>query len=149
MGREGWRRPRFTNRSRVLGLLGIIWLLTAYGVAVAPQTRLGLPHEILPVFIRVGLWLVPGLAAVITAAVWPKLDGTAWGLLNLPIAIYTGSFLYGWVIWLLPGSEGFSAGWRGAAVYAALGLLIYYCAAGLDRPPKGGMEPWKKEDGFS
>lgn len=137
---------RFSYRSRVLGLLGIIWLLSAYGVAVAPQNRLGLPHELLPEWVRIGLWLVPGLVAVAAAVVWPKLDGTAWGLLNLPIAVVTASFLYGWVVWLLPGSGGFSAGWRGAAVYAALGLLIYYCAAGLDRLPKA-RRSWERDRG--
>lgn len=133
------------NRRRVLGLLGIIWVLSAYGVAVAPLTRLGLPIEILPVWTRVGLWLGPGVLALVSATFWRRLDAWAWGLLILPIALYAVSFLFGWIVFLLPGDDGFGAGWRGAAVYIALGFLIFYCAKGLDRV----SEPKKKKGGGS
>lgn len=122
------------NRGIVLGMLGVVWVLTAVGLATAPVTRAPLPDEQLPVWLRVALWAVPGLLALVAVG-WKRLDAIAWGLLILPVAIRLVSYVFGWV------TGSYSAGWRGACVYLAVVILVNRCAAGLDRSaPWGGEE---------
>lgn len=122
------------NRGIVLGLLGMIWVLTATGVALDPQKHHGLLHERLPVWLQFVLWFVPGFVAVLAIGV-RRLDEWAWSLLITPIVVKGLSFFAGWVLGT------YSPGWRGAMVYAAVALLVNRCAAGLDRPaPWDGRE---------
>lgn len=122
------------NRGIVLGMLGVVWALTAVGIATAPVTRAPLPDEQLPVWARVALWIGPGLLALLAVA-WRRLDALAWGLLIMPAAIRLVSYGFGWL------SGAYPAGWRGACVYLAVVVLVNRCAAGLDRPaPWGGEE---------
>lgn len=122
------------NRGIVLGLLGVIWVLTAVGLAIEPITTPGLLYTQIPVPIQFVFWFVPGFVAIISVAV-RRMDEWAWFLMILPIAVRFFSFLAAWILGTYP------LGWRGAAVYAATGLLVNRCAAGLDRPaPWDGRE---------
>lgn len=123
------------NRGIVLGLLGVIWVLSGVGAAIDPPVKHpGLWHELLPAPLWFALWFIPGFVAVLAVLVKP-LDEWAWGLLILPVAIRFLSYMTGWVFGTYP------PGWRGAAVLAATGLLVNRCAAGLDRPaPWDGRE---------
>ena len=125
---------RIGNRGIVLSLLGFMWILTAVGVAIQPIDRPGLPDEALPLWLRVGMWAVAGVVALV-ATWWKRWDDLAWGLLILPLSTRLLSYIYGWISGSFPGS------WRGAFVYAAMALLVNRCAAGLDRPgPWDGRE---------
>jgi hypothetical protein len=122
------------NRGIVLGLLGIIWVLSGVGAAVDPQHHPGLLHELIPAPVWFALWFVPGFVAILAVLVKP-LDEWAWGLLILPVAIRFLSFTAGWAFGTYP------PGWRGAITLAASALLVNRCAAGLDRPaPWDGRE---------
>jgi hypothetical protein len=122
------------NRGIVLGLLGTIWLLTALGSVLEPQNTPGLLYTKFPVWVNFTLWFVAGFVAVLAVGV-RKLDEWAWVLLITPIAVRFLSLLAGWILGTYP------PGWRGAMVYAATGLLVNRCAAGLDRPgPWDGRE---------
>lgn len=118
------------NRGIVLGLLGIIWVLSAIGVAIEPVRQPGVLFTSIPVPVQFALWFVPGFIAVLAVAI-KRLDEWAWAVLILPLAIRFFSYIAGWILGT------YSLGWRGAAVYAATGLLLNRCAAGLDRP-----SPW-------
>jgi hypothetical protein len=122
------------NRGVVLGLLGVIWILTGIGRLVTPPRRVGLPHEHAPIWAIALMWLAPGIVAV-AATAWRKLDRLAWGVLAVPVGVMFFSSAIGWLF------GGYTPGWVGACVYAAVVLLIDRCAAGLDRPaPWGGEE---------
>lgn len=122
------------NRGIVLGLLGLIWSLTAVGLAVDPVHHPGLMHEQFPLPVNYALWAVPGFVAVVSVGV-RRLDSWAWALLIFPVAVRFLSYTAGWV------SDSYPPGWRGAIVYVAIGLLVNRCAAGLDRPaPWNGRE---------
>ncbi len=129
------------NRGAVLIILGVLWLLTAIGIATVPiPSRAGglLPYEHLPVWFRVALWAAPGSIALI-AALYRQWDPIAWALLIAPVAERTLSFLWAWGVNMFDG--GFPTAWRGFLVYSATGTLIFFCARGLDRPA-----PWNGRD---
>lgn len=122
------------NRGIVLSLLGLLWILTAVGLLLDKTTRLGLPDEQLPLWLRFSLWIIPGLAALVITW-WKRLDEYAWTLLIVAPSIRLFSFAYGWL------SGGFPPGWRGMCVYAATVILVNRCGAGLDRP-----SPWDGQE---
>lgn len=129
-------RRHVGNRGAVLAILGVLWILTAIGIASNPLvnrdgSRL-LPYEHLPVWFRVTLWAAPGLVAIFASA-WRSWDPGAWALLIVPVAERTLAFAWAWGVDLFDG--GYPTAWRGFLVYAATGTLIYFCAAGLDQPP--------------
>lgn len=126
---------RIGNRGVALGMLGVLWILFAVGLAVAPLKRTTLLDERLPVWIRIGLWGLPGVLALV-ASVRTKYDADAWGWLCVPVAIRFVSYLVGWISSLLGiESLAFADGWRGATTIAVFVVFIRVCAAGLDRPP--------------
>jgi hypothetical protein len=131
---------RFGNRGVALAMLGVLWLFTAVGVAVAPLRRTTLLDERLPVWLRVCLWGLPGLLAL-AAAIWRRFDTDAWGWLIVPAAIRFTSFLFGWLCSLI-GWHAFAYpdGWRGATTIAVFVVFIKTCAAGLDRPAPANRE---------
>jgi hypothetical protein len=122
------------NRGIVLGLLGLIWFLRGFGTLLEPAPSLGLPVEHLPVWFQAGMWIVPGVLAMLAVAL-RRLDAWAWGLLITPVGIHFVSFTLAWVLGT------YNGGWRGAMVFLAVAALINRCAAGLDRPaPWDGRE---------
>lgn len=122
------------NRGIVLGTLGIIWMLSAIGIALEPVRPEGLLDSHIPIPVRFCLWFIPGFVAVLAMGL-RKMDEWAWMFLILPVVIRFFVFIVGWVTGSYP------PGWRGALVYAASVLLVNRCAAGLDRPA-----PWDGRD---
>jgi hypothetical protein len=122
------------NRGIVLSMLGVIWTVTAIGLYVDPYKRPGLPDDILPIPVRIALWAVAGVVAVV-ATWWRRLDEYAWGLLIVAPSMRLLSYGYGWIFGTFP------PGWRSVLVYAATVLLVNRCAAGLDRPA-----PWDRRE---
>ena len=125
---------RIGNRGLALGLLGVLWILMALGVAIAPMRRDELLDEhFLPVWARAALWAVPGVMALI-AVHWRRFDPDAWGWLIVPAAVRFVAFLVGWVSYLV-GYEpwAYRDGWRGATTIAVFVVFIRICAAGLGR----------------
>ena len=123
------------HRARVLILLGIIWVIIGIGILTQPPRRVGLIYEQLPLEARALIWILPGLAGVI-GALWRRLDSLAWGVLIVPAAERASAYLWAWAIGTV------HAAYLGFGVYAALGLLVYECAAGLDRPRNGEVGAW-------
>lgn len=128
------------NRGAVLMILGVLWILTAVGIATTPIPAVGrlLPYEYLPVWFRVALWAGPGLFAV-ASGLLRRWDPMAWMLLIVPVAERAIGFAFAWGADLFGG--GYPAAWRGFLVYSATGTLIYFCARGLDQP-SGGPDSW-------
>lgn len=134
------------NRGVVLGLLGFMWFVSGIGLFDEPQ-KLGLVDEHIPATIRAALWLLPGAFAML-AVVWRRLDGWAWALLILPLAVGFLARLFAWgtqmladLGWFEVTATGPPGIWRGALIFASLALLVNRCGAGLDRPaPWDGRE---------
>lgn len=118
------------TRGQVLFTLGVIWLLISLGIGAEdqPDGPRRLPHEHLPIAVRVALWSIPGAVAML-AVFYRRMDEAAWWLLVIPPAERCVSFGYAWII------DTYPPGWRAALVYAASAFLINRCAAGLDRIP--------------
>lgn len=129
------------NRGAVLLILGVLWILTATGIASSPVSQPGklLPYEHLPIWFRVALWGVPG-AVAIASGLLRRWDVAAWTLLIIPVTERALSLLWAWGVDLFAG--GYPAAWRGVLVYMATGILIYFCARGLDQPPTGDPDRW-------
>lgn len=133
---------RLGNRGVALAMLGMLWIFTAIGIAVSPLKRSTLLDERLPVWVRVCLWGIPGLLALV-ASIRQKYDATAWGLLMVPVSVRFASFLIGWLASLALDVTGwpplvewsYPDGWRGATTIAIFVVFIRVCAAGLDRLP--------------
>jgi hypothetical protein len=125
---------RIGNRGLALGLLGVLWILMALGVAIAPLRREELLDEhLLPVWARAALWAGPGFLAL-AALHWRKFDASAWGWLMVPAAVRFLSYLIGWVSYLAGYEEfAYRDGWRGATTIAVFVVFIRICAAGLGR----------------
>jgi hypothetical protein len=126
-------------RGIALGLLGVIWVLTAVGITSGARPRVGFLDEYAPLWARSAVWLWPGLFAIL-AAMWRRWDSWAWTALIFPVALgllvrvaalatqpFTGEAPPGVLI--------------GVLLYTTVALLIYVCAAGLDRPL-----PWNGEE---
>lgn len=119
------------TRSQVLFALGLIWILTAIGLATKDPERIrGLIHTEVPHEVRAAIWGVPGLFAL-GAVWWRRADATAWALLLVPPLERFVSYLIGWGF----GLGLYRPGWSGVLLYAAVMFLINRCAKGLDRPP--------------
>ena len=122
------------NRGVALAMLGVLWVLTAIGIGLAPLKRSQLLDEQLPVWLRVAMWGLPGLLALV-ASVWRRFDADAWGWLFVPVAVRFCSYLFGWVCGLFGWDRfAYPDGWRGATSIAIFMVFITACARGLDRP---------------
>lgn len=128
------------NRRTALFLLGLLWFLTALGILLSTTepNRL-IPHERLPVSVRVTVWALPGLVAWVSVW-WRRLDAVGWIALCIPPLERFASFAWAWIDsltdwWLWDHSPGIGTAWRSALVYLTIIVLIVICAAGLDRLP--------------
>lgn len=108
-GYRGAERRRWWSRvdrhlgfhGKVLILVGVCWAAIGYGIAAQVGTVTSsasgstqLPHLLLPIPIRVLLWGVPGLVAVVCGATGiPRLQGIGFGCLLLPAGERLASFV--------------------------------------------------------
>lgn len=126
---------RAGNRGVALAMLGLLWILVAVGLAASPLKRPQLLEDRLPLWIRVVLWGLPGILAVV-ASIWRKLDADGWGWLMVPVMVRFLSYFAGWIFYLIGWDRfAYPDGWRGATTIAVFVVLIKACAAGLDRAP--------------
>jgi len=123
------------NRGVALAMLGVLWILTAIGIGIAPLKRTTLLDEQFPVWIRVALWGLPGILAVV-ASMRKSLDADAWGWLLVPVVVRFVSYAFGWIAsWFGWQQFAYPDGWRGATSIAMFVVFITACARGLDRSP--------------
>lgn len=142
---------RLGHRGAFLGLFGLIWLLVGASLLPDPSRRLpGPDHALLfthiPLPLRLAMWGVPGLVALICA--WlrgPGRDTLGFALLIIPPIVRGGSYGWAWLLWLWPPTRslGDDRGWIGAVVWAALAGAILIISswrepAGFAPPAEGG-----------
>ena len=116
-------------RGEALLGLGIVWILMGVGVSAGlhqPREASGLWHLLLPDGMRAGIWLATGAIAII-AAKWQHLSPTALALLTVAPMIRVTSYLWSWLMALIPGppSGNFDAWYGCLTQLALLGAVLF------------------------
>lgn len=119
------------HRGIVLMLMGVIWIAMGVGILTSPLGPRGLVFEHAPQWSRAVFWMLPGAVSLV-ASMWRRWDTTAWWMLIAPPFAWSLSYAWGWV------TSTVDRAWLGAILYGALWLLVFECAAGLDRLPVSG-----------
>lgn len=122
-------RHLMTKRSTVIFVLGITWVFIGVGVLnELNSTRIGPPHFMVPGQLRAAIWLLTG-ANAIRAAVTRRGKEEAIGLLIIMPMIRFFSYLWTWLMWIVPdGNIGLPDAWYFAAVHFALCVAVWAVA---------------------
>ena len=137
---------RATTRLGVHGcgllLIAAIWALMGAGVLTAPHVTGSadtiLIHQYIPMPFRATMWLTAS-ALCVTYAIdrrGPRRDGIALALATIPPMLRAASYLWSWIMSVVPGEPtGSPRGWLTAAIYACMVGLVWLVAAIRDDPP--------------
>lgn len=129
-------------RAEGMILAAAIWGLVGVGTVTAPPVTAppSVLHLLIPVWLRVALWCVPALVAMILAPS-DRLSRWGLGLLTIPPIVQGVSYLWAWLMDLVPGPPpGDPRGWLSAAYYAlmvAFVLLLAHIPANVRAPLTG------------
>jgi hypothetical protein len=112
-------------RAEGMILVAAVWSLIGLGVATgqAPE-HTGAWHTLLPVWLRVLLWWLPALVALVVA---PSARWSPTGLALLTVApmLHLVSYVSAWVSEVIPGPPpGDPGGWYRAGFYLAMLALV-------------------------
>lgn len=131
---------RLTRKLGVHGsglvLIAVIWALVGVGALTpAPVTEAGDPHllhRLIPPVIDATMWLTAAMGCLAAALDrnGPRRDGLALAFAVVPPVIRLGSYLWAWLISIVPGDPvGSPRGWFVAAFYACMVALVWLVAA--------------------
>jgi len=146
-------RDHLGHRGDMLVTLGLAWVVIGISVVSAPDDGVAHVHEMLPMPVRVALWVVPGVLAVAVAvrgfdrpAAWVQWvtrghlsypAALAFSLLVFAPAIRALSYGVSWAVYLLPPPlDGDPRGWVYAAVWTLVARLTRIAAGWEDRPKR-------------
>lgn len=111
--------------------LGIIWGLLGIGALLGTGQRapeLALWHTLIPRPLSGALWLASAAVAVL-AARFQRWSHAALGVLTVMPMTWLSSYLWGWVMSLVPGPPpGFAGGWYPALFYLVLVAMVVHVA---------------------
>ena len=130
-----------TTKSQMLLLMGFVWCLIGYGVLENVAVQLpGVFHIPIPAPIRGALWIGPGLFAIY-AALSRRGKSVALGLLQIMPVVRISSYLWAWLMWLIPGEPGgYASGWYQAAFHSVLVMAVWITASLPNRPKSPPQE---------
>ncbi|OYO16293.1 hypothetical protein CGZ94_04960 [Enemella evansiae] len=110
-------------RTPLMLALGALWIAVGAGViaGLAPEPD-SAPHTLLPELLRGTIWITTGLVALVAA---PSQSRRALILLIVMPAVRVGSYVWAWLVWLLPaGGTGDPAGlYRSLFALAMIGFV--------------------------
>ena len=122
-----------TRRQTALLLVSIAWLANGITIWHQPGYRdldEAIIFEVWPLWVRIGIWLVCGLAGVLLAlARRPRAESLGWALAVVPPLIRLVG--YGWSVaaWIIPGAPGGEpAALAYGAYWSALLVLVWWLA---------------------
>lgn len=127
-------------RGYTLLLCAFIWSLIGYGVWVGAGAdgQPGTFHDELSVPIRLAIWVLPAVLALILA--WsPRFDWIALGFLIIGPVFRFCSYITSWILHLI-GEPGLKDGWYPAAIYLALIGIVGIAAVSHRQPYLRGSE---------
>ena len=131
-----------TRRQTALLLISTAWV--AHGVTILHQpghldADEAIIFELWPLWLRIGIWLVCGLAGLLLAVSRrARAESWGWALAVIPPAVRVVAYLWSFVMWAIPGAPG--GEWASAAYatyWVAVLLLTYWVA----RWPESGAAP--------
>ena len=125
-----------------LCLIAGFWALIAIGQLTGTQTPepgRHLLHQHIPTVAAATLWLTTAMGALASAIDrnGPRRDGLALAAAVIPPVIWAVSYLWSWIVSLIPGPPtGSPRGWFAASLYAcAIGLVWLVAAIPDEEPP--------------
>lgn len=118
---------RLGRRGATLLTLGTVWVVIGISIVTAPPPDVTHLHDMLPIPLRVVLWVGPGLVAAASAAKPRGADDTvAFTALVLAPLVRSGSYAWSWVVHQL--NVAFDLGWEGGDPrgwsYATVWVLV-------------------------
>lgn len=123
-------------------LIGLLWLLVGIG-ALTPQPPSGtdalLLHQRMSPIIDATMWFTAAMGCLAAALDrnGPRRDGLALAFASIPPMIRFTSYLWGWIVSLLPGEPvGYPRGWYVAALFACLVAMVWLVAAIPEEPTR-------------
>jgi hypothetical protein len=134
-----WRHPPafLGRRGAVLLILGIAWVLQGARVAVRPYSPPEHLHEMLPGWLRVGMWVVAGGIAVYAAfRRHPGQDTPGFVALMVPLGIRAFSYVWGSFTWLFT-EQGSAVAALDATLWIVLVVLVVTIAGWAEPRPQG------------
>lgn len=131
-----------TRRRTALLLISVAWV--CHGVTILHQPGWRDPGEAIlfemwPLWLRIGIWLVCGLAGIVLAAsANHRAEALGFALAVIPPTLRVVS--YGWsvLMWVIPGAPG--GEWASAA-YATYWVAVLLLAYWVARWPEPGAAP--------
>ena len=145
---------RITHKLGVHGsgliLIALIWALVAVG-SMTPQRLPGpagtdphLLHLLIPPLIDATMWLTAamGCAAAALDRNGPRRDGLALAFAVVPPMIRFTSYVWAWLVSLMPGGPaGYPRGWYVAALFACMVAIVWLVAAIPEDPHRPTAVP--------
>lgn len=132
---------RLGRKGTILVILGAMWALQGWAIftsaVLVPEDTQGLFHLALPVPVRVSLWAVCGVGAMV-CAFWqpPRFQAAGYAALVLPAAERCLSYLIGWGISVFT-DGGYEDGWSAAAIWLAVVTILEVVAGWPEAPGHG------------
>ena len=130
-------------RGSGLLLIAVIWTLLAVGILTNPDPHTAQPgtfHGLIHPSVLAAGWLTAaGLALTgsLDRRFGSHRDGLALGVATIPPMFYATSYVWAWVVELIPGPPpGFPRGWLSASIYLALVALVWLVASIPDEVPE-------------
>lgn len=131
---------RLTRKLGVHGsglvLIGAIWILTGVSALTPQPLPAGrdphLLHMLIPPVIDATMWFTAAMGCLAAALDrnGPRRDGLALAFAVVPPVIRLGSYLWAWLVSLLPGDPaGYPRGWFVAALFACMVAMVWLVAA--------------------
>lgn len=117
-------------RGEALTLLGAAWILMGVGVLTGQHHPQGtdLWHLTIPETIRGWLWIISGLSALIGARCYRLSNIALFLLMLMPMARAT-SFLWAWIVSVIPGPPaGMPGGWFSAVYHLVMIGFVFFTA---------------------
>mgnify|MGYP007053952611 CR=1 FL=1 len=117
---------------------GAVWLLVGIGLlgvaGVSGDPRPDLLHTQLPRALRVVIWAVPGLLAMLAAHL-TRLVPIILGALVIGPINRIFSYAWSWILWILDPNTGSQTGWYHLLFYV-VALSLIWLLARLPNPPE-------------
>lgn len=126
------------RRRLILALVGVVHLAMALQLSSGPirsiDPGVAILHEMLPLPLRIGMWLSLGLACL-GLAVHDRTEWIGWAAAMVMPIERAASYAWSGLMWLIPGwPPGAVASWGVSLLWLAISGVLYVVATWEERP---------------